>query len=138
MRTEPEYIPTEEVWRPVVSHPKRYEVSSEGRVRTWIDVGHRGCLVVNRRKYKLLVQTLGGRAKNYRRVHFYKPERFAFVHALVAEAFIGPRPPGMKILHRDDDGFDNRLVHLRYGYRDENELDRHVASVAPDLPPAPF
>jgi hypothetical protein len=30
------------------------------------------------------------------------------------------------------------LANLRYGDRDENEMDRHVAAVAKDLPDAPF
>lgn len=66
------------------------------------------------------------------------PKRFAFVHALVAEAFLGPRPEGALILHRNDDGFDNRAENLRYGDREENEQDRHVARVAGGLEEAPF
>lgn len=126
-----------EEWRPVVSHPERYEVSSWGRVRLLARPIVRGVVAFTVRP-KLLATVPGGRAKNYLRVHLYNPERFAFVHALVAEAFIGPRPEGLVILHRDDDGHDNRPHLLRYGDRDENELDRHVAKVAPTLDPAPF
>lgn len=130
-------FPAEE-WRPVVSHPTRYEVSSLGRVRVksrHVTVGP----VAFWTKARLLAQVPGGRAKNYLRVHLYRPERFAFVHRLVAEAFLGDPPfPGAVILHRDDNGHDNRAEHLRYGDRDENECDRHVRAVAPGLEPAPF
>lgn len=130
-------FPPEE-WRPVVSHPDRYEVSSRGRVRVksrHVTIGP----VSFWTKAKLLAQVPGGRANNYLRVHLYGPERFAFVHRLVAEAFLGDPPfPGAVILHLEDNGHDNRADHLRYGDRDENELDRHVARVAPGLEPAPF
>jgi hypothetical protein len=127
----------DEVWKPVATHPGRYEVSNLGRVRACPQPGWRGCVFHNGR-YRILATKVGGRARNYLRVHLYGPERFAFVHALVAEAFIGPRPEGLVVLHENDDGFDNRATKLRYGDRDENELDRHVARVAPELEPAPF
>lgn len=130
-------FPAEE-WRPVKSHPDRYEVSNLGRVRLRSRRATVGP-VSFWRKAKLLAQVPGGRAKNYLRVHLYGPERFAFVHRLVAEAFLGDPPfPGAVILHKDDNGHDNQAEHLRYGDRDENELDRHVARVAPGLEAAPF
>jgi hypothetical protein len=128
----------DEVWKPVATHPGRYEVSNLGRVRTVERRAQVGPILRTFRA-KLLVAVPGGRARNYLRVHLYEPERFAFVHCLVAEAFIGPRPfPGAVVLHKNDDGHDNRADHLRYGDRDENELDRHVARVAPALESAPF
>lgn len=123
----------------MVSHPDRYDVSSLGRVRLKSRVIRRGFAGAYWCRAKILAQVPGGRANNYLRVHLYGPERFAFVHRLVAEAFLGAPPfPGAVILHRDDDGHDNRADHLRYGDRDENECDRHVARVAPGLEPAPF
>ena len=126
-----------EEWRPIASHPGRYEVSSLGRVRATAREIRRGPVLCRPRE-RILAQAVGGRAKNYRRVMLCDPKRFAFVHALVAEAFLGPRPAGALILHRNDDGFDNRAANLRYGDRDENELDRHVVRVAGELEEAPF
>lgn len=126
-----------EEWRPVVGHEGFYEVSSEGRVRSLPKPGWRGCVFHNGR-YKILATTVGGRAKNYKRVMLMNPKRHAYVHHLVAEAFLGPRPEGMVVLHKDDKTFDNRAEHLRYGDRDENETDRMVKRVAKNLPPAPF
>ncbi len=45
------------------------------------------------------------------------------VHALVAEAFIGPRPEGMEIRHLNGDPADNRPENLEYGTRSENSKD---------------
>lgn len=126
-----------EEWKPVVGHEKQYEVSSEGRVRALPRPGWRGCVFHNGR-YRILAQAVGGRVKNYKRVHLYNPARFAYVHHLMAEAFIGPRPEGLMVLHRDDNGFHNVIDNLRYGDREENDCDRHVRRVAPGLEPAPF
>jgi hypothetical protein len=128
----------DEVWKPVVTHPGKYEVSDQGRVRTVPAIVTKGLFGPQLQPSRILVQAVGGRAKNYKRVHLYHPERFAFVHHLVAEAFIGQRPEGLLVLHKNDDGFDNRLENLRYGDAEENQMDRHVARVAGGMEEAPF
>lgn len=45
------------------------------------------------------------------------------VHALVMEAFVGPRPPGLCILHGDDDRKNNSLDNLVYGTHQKNMAD---------------
>lgn len=37
------------------------------------------------------------------------------------EAFVGPRPFGMEVLHMDDDPTNNQLKNLRYGTHAENQ-----------------
>lgn len=133
----PAYIPLGEVWRTIPGFP-RYAVSSEGRVRVYMPPMKRGAIHHGPRVVEL-AQSIGGRAKNYKRIMLMHPRRrHAYVHHLVAEVFIGPRPEGCAVLHANDDGFDNRLANIRYGDCEENQMDRHVAAVAPDLPPAPF
>lgn len=46
------------------------------------------------------------------------------VHALVAEAFIGPRPDGAQVRHLDGDKSNNCAFNLAYGTAKENALDR--------------
>lgn len=50
--------------------------------------------------------------------------RVVHVARLVAEAFIGPKPAGLGVLHRDDDPFNNRRDNLRYGDQKMNARDR--------------
>jgi hypothetical protein len=49
--------------------------------------------------------------------------RRAYVHQLVAEAFIGPRPAGQEVRHLNGDPSDNRVENLAYGTRSQNVLD---------------
>ena len=41
-------------------------------------------------------------------------EHSEYVHQLVAEAFLGPCPPGKKLVHLNGYGLDNRRVNLAY------------------------
>ncbi len=46
-----------------------------------------------------------------------------YIHHLVAEAFIGPRPDGNDIRHLNDDREDNRAANLAYGTHSQNMFD---------------
>lgn len=50
--------------------------------------------------------------------------REEFVHLLVLEAFVGPRPEGLFGLHKDDDRSNNSLSNLYYGTSQQNWADR--------------
>lgn len=47
-----------------------------------------------------------------------------YVHHLVLETFVGPRPPGAECRHLDGDKTDNRLENLAWGTKKENAADR--------------
>ena len=109
-----------EEWRPVVGFDG-YEVSDQGRVRSW--------------KWKQ-VRVLTGRRHGrcgHVDVHISGPggKSRPFVHRLVMEAFVGPKPPGLETRHLDGDPTNNRLSNLRYGTVSENQLDsvRHGTHV---------
>lgn len=120
-----------EEWRPVAGFAGAYEVSNLGRVRS-LD---RRILCRNgtsfRRRGVVLnpsEHTPGG----YRQVKLPNREsaspgaqRTAFVHALVLEAFVGPRPaPEMEARHLNGVPSDNRLSNLIWGTASENAFDR--------------
>ena len=52
------------------------------------------------------------------------------VHTLVALAFIGPRPVGAQVCHRNRDGLDNRLENLRYDTPKGNASDKYEHGTA--------
>ncbi len=131
-----------ESWRPVVGHEGRYEVSDHGNVRHVARPMQRGCVQFTVRP-RLLPKRLGGRANNYHRVHLNNPERFAYVHTLVLEAFRGIRPIDHLGCHRNDDGFDNRLENLYWGTQEDNLADKArnrvgAATVEADADAVPF
>lgn len=119
-----------EVWKPVVGYEKLYEVSNLGHVRSKRRLIKKGCVGYMILKSKMLVQVVGGRAKNYHRVMLTAGrKRHAYVHHLVAEAFHGPRPSGTKVCHKDDKGFNNKETNLYYGTDEDNQTDKHVNSL---------
>lgn len=97
-----------EQWLPVDGFP--YEVSSEGRVRR----GSRLLKPLSRLGYLRVCLCLNNK------------RNFKLVHVLVAEAFIGPRPPGHDVAHLDGDRQNNRAGNLAYKTRAENEADKRT------------
>ena len=93
-----------EEWRPV-PFDERYSVSSLGRVRG-----------------PLKMLKLMPKRANYLKVSI--KAKYYFVHHLVALAFIGPKPEGCMVLHRDDDRSNNSADNLYYGTAADNASDR--------------
>ena len=109
-----------EKWRPIQAHPG-YEVSDQGRVRLVVLRGRR---LAEPRILKIWDGRGSRSGANPRAsVSLGDRSRKASVAALVCEAFIGPRPDGLFILHWNDDPWDNRLANLRYGTRQQNAED---------------
>jgi DNA-binding transcriptional regulator YiaG len=113
----------EETWIPVTlsGFEDRYDVSSAGRLRGWYRHGKRGTepriLSPGRDKYGHLYVNLINETHPRER-----PKRKA-VHLLVAEAFNGPRPPGLDTRHLDGNRLNNEPSNLKYGTRSENVID---------------
>ena len=100
-----------EEWRPVLSGD--YEVSDLGRVRRArpgrrTHAGRLMTPVLLPIGYYAVGPTVAGR------------NRQTYVHALVAEAFLGPRPDGASINHIDGDKTNNRRANLEYVTHAEN------------------
>lgn len=99
-----------ERWRPVCGYD--YEVSSLGRVRS-------------PRGLKTLTKALNG----YLVVGLWRGNKgwVPCVHALVAAAFIGPRPEGLHVNHIDGNKTNNRAENLEYVTLAQNT--RHAAAL---------
>lgn len=125
----------EERWLPVVGFEGSYEVSDRGRVRSLTryveQIGRWGKPVSRRMLGRVLA--MGPHVGGYVAVHLYRDglQRATVAHILVAEAFIGPRPPGMEVLHNDGDKQNNAVTNLRYGTKLENEADKDLHGTRP-------
>lgn len=112
-----------ERWMPVVGFEELYEVSDMGSVRSLprsiirVDgkpFRRRGQLLKpERNKNGHLRVTLSSHGETTRK----------FVHVLILESFVGPRPDGHVSCHWNDVPDDNRLDNLRWGTHVDNGDD---------------
>lgn len=120
-----------EEWRPVLGYEGLYEASSQGRVKVVDRLvnGNGGSRFLRRGHLKRLAINAYG----YKRVHLAKNGRRVSkaVHAVVLEAFVGPRPDGMLACHNDGDPSNNRLENLRWDTPENNARDTVVHGTHP-------
>lgn len=107
-------------WRPIQGYEGLYDVSSDGRVRSWstrleADTGGLWPALI----------VLGKNRSGYPTVSLWKAQvaKTRMVHQLVAAAFIGPRPRGLITLHGDGTRDNNHFTNLRYGTHYDNYMD---------------
>jgi hypothetical protein len=127
-----EYI---EAWLPVIGFEGSYEVSNLGRVRSLPRKVASRPGRIRRVPGKLLKPnfTIHG----YLQVNLQRESKGVpfSVHRLVAEAFIGPRPPGADIDHKDGIKINNERWNLEYVSRLENVRRAiRMGLVAPNPP----
>jgi hypothetical protein len=68
----------------------------------------------------------GRHPQGYLQVLIYRPGQHRLcrrVHALVCEAFHGPRPEGQEVRHLDGNPANNNASNLRWGTHSENVID---------------
>lgn len=124
----------QEIWKDVVGYEGYYQVSDMGRVRSLpriVKSRNRWGEVSLRWPGKLL--TLLSIRGGYKKVLLSKDGKVAnkVVSSLVMEAFIGPRPKGLFVLHGDGDPENNRVSNLRYGTQKENMMDSILHGTRP-------
>jgi len=108
-----------EVWKPIPNTDSLYDVSDQGRIRSWVN-GRYG-----RRKTPMDLSP-GADSGGYKTVQLrigagkYRAKR---LHVLILETFVGPCPVGQLCRHLNGDPSDNRLVNLSWGSYAENTRD---------------
>lgn len=109
----------QEEWRPIcIDGSKwiwRYEVSNQGRVRAHPLVSARGS-----KPGRILKTNVD--SKGYPQVDLWldSHRHTRKIHRLVALAFIGPKPDGCTINHKDSNKTNNRVENLEYISNKEN------------------
>lgn len=110
-------------WRPVPEYEGIYEVSENGQIRRCVDKR-------NHRAGKILAQHLTH--DGYCRLTLHKDceSRMFTIHVLVAAAFIGPRPSGLQVNHKDANKLHNNYLNLEYATGQENQQHASVHGLA--------
>lgn len=108
-------------WRDVVGYDGRYQVSSLGCVCSYA-----------RHKRQVLIPRQHGDGYLTVRLFFHGGAANRKIHSLVAEAFIGPRPLGADVNHRDGNKANNCIANLEYATRSENVRHAYRTGLIPD------
>lgn len=116
-----------EEWRSVPKYEGYYEVSNLGRIRGLLRKTGKRKYVYGHVGPRIMRQTPGKHKLHLHvSLNMAGKKRTALVHQLVAAAFIGPRPDGMNVLHKNDVAQDNVPSNLYYGTQLQNIADREA------------
>lgn len=110
-----------ERWLPVLGYEGLYEVSDRGSVRALERIDSL------KRTWPAKVMALHTKEDGHLRVGLRHPggkQRHHFVHKLVLEAFVGPRPSGMVTRHLNGDPADNSVENICWGTHVDNMADQ--------------
>lgn len=109
-----------EIWKKVVGFEGLYEVSNKGRVRSVATTVKCKDGRTLPRKSKLKSITTGSHGRLQVMLHKNNTQKNCYVSHLVAEAFLGPRPTGLDVLHGPNGLKDNSVENLSYGTKSKN------------------
>lgn len=110
---------TSEVWRDIPDYNGIYQVSDIGRVRSverYTTGSNRwGTQTTQHIKGRVLSQSLNTCGRPFVGLFLQgRGYKSTMVHTIVAEVFLGPRPEGHAIHHKNHDRTDNRASNLEY------------------------
>ena len=115
--SKPTLFGLQEVWLPIPGWEGKYEVSDQGRVKSFRKYPEGRILKPGRYTKSGHVSVSLGR------------NNMQPVHLLVLRAFIGPLPRGTETRHLNGVADDNRLSNLCYGTRSKNLVDAQIHGV---------
>lgn len=106
-------------WQDIPGFEGQYQASDTGLVRS---VDRVVDTLTGPRRYpgKLLSPAANGSSEH---LHVLLRGKTRYVHTLVLETFVGPRPLGAYARHLDDDPRNNRLANLAWGTPSDNAFD---------------
>lgn len=115
-----------EVWKDIVGYEGLYQISNESSVRRVAGVVTRilnGKEIQQRVSEKILSQN-----GTYPQVNLCRDgvREQCYIHHLVAESFLGPRPDGLQVCHEDGNPKNTHYSNLRYDTPKGNASDRHL------------
>lgn len=113
------------MWLPIRGYKGRYEVSDDGQVRSFVI----GKFSPKKRGVPFVMKPMTAGALRYLRVTLTRKNgthKQAYVHVLVAQAFLGRRPSGdwrkVQVNHKNGNNWDNRAANLQYIAPSQNQL----------------
>jgi hypothetical protein len=115
----------EEIWKPIVGYEGCFEVSTFGRVRSVARMVRSSLHKTGFRSIPAKMKTATVSTKGYLQLGLSRgnvriTKRVA---DLVMDTFVGPKPHGLDVCHRDDNKLNNTLANLRYDTRQSNMED---------------
>lgn len=103
----------QEIWKPVVGYEGLYSISEYGKLRKeYSSKGKKIGIYPGYMTYKGYIAA--SLTKDRQR-------KMIFVHKLVCEAFIGVRPRGMQVNHKDANKMNNHFSNLEYVTLQQNK-----------------
>lgn len=117
----------DEIWKEIDGFDGRYSVSDQGRIRqneiTYTSLQNK---IIHHEEKILEPGTWQSRYLRIDLINKKKGKHYrlnTYVHKLVAEYFIGPKPEGYEIDHIDGNYLNNSASNLRYVTRKENMMN---------------
>lgn len=112
-----------ETWKDIPNYEGVYQVSNLGRIRSldrYVTRGKSGFFKEGQ------IQKLqnNGNGYLYKQLKYKGNYKNFYIHRLVLMVFVGERPDGMVICHKDGDITNNKLSNLRYDTPLENNIDQ--------------
>lgn len=108
------------VFRKIPSLDFKYEINGNGTILRNIK---------SKRRIKLCKESHNSRTEYWKcRVYYRQKNVTRFVHNLVAECWLGPKPEGYQTDHIDQDSLNNDYRNLRYVTKSEQMKNRDYSS----------